>query len=147
AALDEGDGRAPRRPRPRPAGRGADADPRAGGGDPALRRGDGADAARPRGARPRGLRLPTDRADRDAGGTGDAPGADRGAPRRAPAGGAAPAPGRRRAREDLHEARARRPELAVGVGARAAPDLARAQGGAERARPTAPAPARLVGPP
>ena len=63
-------------------------------GHPALRRRDGAHAARPRRARAGGSRLPADRDDRRARGAGDAARAHRGAPRRPAAGGAARPPGR-----------------------------------------------------
>ena len=79
-------------------------------------------------ARARGRRVPADRADRDARGAGDAPGADRRPPRRARPGGTAPPAGRLGARQDVHAARARRADRPRGDGARAAPRVARAQG-------------------
>ncbi len=89
-------------------GRAPRPDPRPRRGRPALRGRDGADAARPRPARPGGLRLPADGTGRGARGAGDAARADRGPARRALRGGAAAAPGRGRARQDVHERRAGR---------------------------------------
>src|SRR6266540_4012486 len=124
------DGRAAARPRPGAAGGAEGADPRARGGGAALRGGDGADAARPRAARPGGLCLPCRRAGRDARGTGDAARPDRCTSRRSERGGATAAAKRRRARQDVHAQRARRARRARGGGAGAAARIARAQGGA-----------------
>ena len=128
-----GDGGAPDRARARAARRGARADPRAGGGRAALRGRDGADAARPRPARAGGVGVPADRRDRVARGARDAARADRRAPRRAERRGTAPPPGCRRPREDVHARRARCGLRPRRERARAAPLVARAQGGARRA--------------
>ena len=91
----DGDGGAARRARARAARRAARPDPRPRRGRSAVRGRDGADAARPRAARPGGPGLPADGADRRARGAGDAARADRGPARRPVARGAAAAPGRR----------------------------------------------------
>ena len=79
-----------------------------------------------------GLGLSPDRSGRRARGSRDAARADRGASRR-PAGGRAPrGPGRGGARQDLHEAGARRPDGNRRHRARAAALLADPQGGARR---------------
>ncbi len=108
AALSRGDGAAARRSRSRPSGGAADADPHPGGGDPALRGRDRAHAPRPGCARPGGAGLPADRHDRVARGSGDPARPDRRAAGRPPAGGAPRRAGRGRARQDVHEAGARR---------------------------------------
>ena len=82
-------------------------DPRARAGRAAVRGRDGADAPRPRPARSGRPRVQADRRDRDARGAGDAARADRSPAGRRLARGAAAAPGRRRARQDLHRAGAR----------------------------------------
>ena len=73
--------------------------------------------------------------DRVARGAGDAARADRRPPRRALGRGAAAAPGRRGARQDLHARGARRARAVSGGRARAAARVARPQGGARRSRP------------
>ena len=88
--------------------RAARPDPRPRRGRPALRGRDGADAARPRPARRGRPRLPADGRDRGARRARDAARPDRRPPRRPRAGGAPPAPGRSRARQDVHRARAGR---------------------------------------
>ena len=105
AALAAGDGRAARPGSCRASRKTLRAaDPRARRGRAALRGRDRPHAARPRPARAGGQRLPADRPDRRARGARDAARAHRRATGRPDAGGAAPRPGRRRAREDVHEA-------------------------------------------
>ena len=116
---------------------GARADPRPRGGRAAVRGRDRADAARPRRCSSR--RAPSYRPvgdDRGARGAGDAARADRGPARRPHGGGAAPAPGRRGARQDVHARRRSPRSPGSRDGARPAARVARAQGGARRCSPT-----------
>ena len=137
AAARAGDDGAAGRPRPRPSRRAARADPRPRRGRAALRRRDGADAPRPRPARAGRLVVQPHRRGRGARGAGDAARADRRPARRPAPGRAPPAPGRRRARQDLH-ARRRSPRSpgSTRSGSSRLLALARAQGGARRSRPT-----------
>ena len=77
AASRARDGAVAHRPRPRPPGGAARADPRQGGGHPAVRGRNRAHAARPGRARAGGRRLSAGRNDRVARGPGDAPRIDR----------------------------------------------------------------------
>ena len=137
--------RAARRPRARAARRAARADPRPRRGRAAVRGRDGADAARPRPARPGRARLPADGRDRVARGARDAARARRRPPRRARRRRSAACSRTRGPRQDLHARRRSRRVAGVDRGrARAAPRRARAQGDPRRAGRPALARARPV---
>src|SRR5215203_5725558 len=144
AAARARDGGAPGRARSRTARRNEDANSRPRGGCAALRRRDGADAARPRVAGAGRRLLPRRRQGGDARGAGDVARPDRGAPRRAERRRAAAAPGRGGARKDVHTAGARGARPGRRDGAGAAARLARSEGGAVTAGGPALAGARPV---
>src|SRR6266498_3332556 len=143
-ACHAGNGGAARRLRARPAGGAAGTDPGAGGGCTAVRRRDGADAARPRAARARRDSLSADRPDRGARDPRDAACTRRRPARRTRRGRAKPGPGRRRARQELPQAGARRAERIVPGTARVTPVGARPQGSAVTSGRSALARARPV---
>jgi class 3 adenylate cyclase len=113
-------------------------------GRPALRDGDGSDAARPRSSRAGGLDLPPHGLRGNPRGPRDAARADRGPARRAHGRRATVGAGRGGARQDLHEAGDRRGNGDVGGGGRAAARVPRAQGGPVAPRGSDVARARAV---